>query len=163
MQFATYTVIFDISQQSYDGWAISLLPLLLTIAAAFGSLVLNRRREKLAALFIGAMGIVGSAGLFYITWIQYERLNEALNRGDYSEVEGPVTSFRADQIDDVPQTFSVDGENFEIWGVRPQAAFHDTVGRGGPNLSQACVRILFTEHPATGDKEIIWLGVRSCA
>jgi hypothetical protein len=158
MNVADYAVIFDISETPFTDWTLGLWGLGLTAGGVAGVFWFDELWKRLGTGFVAVAGLALTAVLLWSMWSQHARLQANYRDGQISVAEGRVRNFVRDySTGKSPQSFEVRGRTFELWHVRPSAAFHRTVGGGGPNLAGRCVRILYTDR-----NEIVWLGEREC-
>lgn len=158
-------VLFDLAVAAYEpSWFALLIGIVGTIGLI--GFVISRRQatERLFAMGVAIVFFCITASTNWEHWREYVALREAIDRGAYTVVEGRVTNFRRDPPGgNEPQSFAVNGRRFLVRGASVTAAFHDTVSRGGPDLSDKCVRIAFVEWHRDVEPKIIRLEVRPCS
>ena len=157
-----YDVVFDLANQDYQPPWFSL------IVAVGGAIMLAHfaltTRELGTRVFVGFLAcgfcLVGFSAVSG-HWNEYRQLRQAMSEDRYAILESRVADFQPDPWDgDGPQVFSVAGHPFEIRSFDSTTAFGRTVSEGGPDLSNKCVRVAFTQNEATRQDRIVWLAIR---
>jgi hypothetical protein len=129
------------------------------IAVAVMSFGLFATDRKNSAIAIAIIGVLLAAFEFGSTWYQYKKYSDALRYGRVRAVEGHVVRFFPDDASGhTPETFYVGGMRFSISPAAVSAAFGNTVSKGGPDLSNACARILYIDD--MNERRIVWLGLK---
>lgn len=158
----TYEVIFDMSHAPFSGWWFGMLGFVICLMffafSRFAEQPRIRQASLLLAVAVAALSVVSTVSL----WNEYSALRDAYLANRTEHVEGPVEQFQPDNmVQKLPETFSVQGENFQLNPSVVTSAFNRTVESGGPNLAGRCARVVYVRQPS-GNK-IVWLGVqRSC-
>lgn len=158
-----YEVFFDIANQTYNPpWPALAVGVFGSFAAAYIAVTTRYRRAIRILVAIGAcLGIAQTAATAFTHWHEYKALRSAALQGDYETLESRVEDFHADPGDgDGPQTFSVSGQRFVMTSSDITAGYNRTVSRGGPDLTDKCVRVAFVTGERTRRNQIIWLGIR---
>ena len=158
-----YEVFFDIASTPYNPpWPALAVGAFGSLAAAYIAVAMRYSRAIRILVAIGAcLGVAQTAATALTHWNEYRALRSADVQGNYETLESRVQDFHADPGDgDGPQTFSVSGQRFVMTSSDITAGYNRTVSRGGPDLTDKCVRVSFARNDHTGRDQIIWLGVR---
>jgi hypothetical protein len=150
-----YDVVFNLAQESYDGWlTVAFGAIFVAIGLAMAALE-SRAATKgfgvVFALLATAWSIFAGLG----SWQHYERLQTDFREGRFSDIEG-IAGYRPNPRDPADSDIlSIGPQAFEITGPRGSAAYHRSLNYGGFDMSGRCVRLFYTER-----REIIWLALR---
>jgi hypothetical protein len=158
-----YEVFFDIASTPYNPpWPALAIGAFGSLAMMYVAVTMRHSRTIRILVAIGAcLGIAQTAATALTHWNEYRALRSAAVQGDYETLESRVQDFHADPGDgDGPQTFSVSGQRFVMTSSDITAGYNRTVSRGGPDLTDKCVRIASVTGERTRRNQIIWLGIR---
>ncbi|MEQ1820738.1 MAG: hypothetical protein ABL871_19210 [Terricaulis sp.] len=140
--------VFDLGASGYEPPAF---PLMLGCFIAAITLVQTMRprsaQSRLTAFGAGLVLFL-MVGLMVVSHhSEFERLKGALTAGHAEVVQGRVVDFRPDSnIGNGQETFSVSGVQFIMRSAEITSSFNSTVGAGGPDLSDQCVRVAFVRE-----------------
>jgi hypothetical protein len=149
----TYETVFDVAQNAYTCWWIS-IPCIVVLAAAlvvairmpppWGPGGRARKISDWLSLGLGALIPLVSLASFgaggrEAAW--------KLRNENYAVVEGRVTDFVASPASGLSQkeeSFVVDGRRFTYQGYNVSSGFHQVASQGGPIHEGLYVRITYT-------------------
>lgn len=151
-----YVVIFNLSRAGYTAWWFSALGLVLI---GFGIATFLDGERKLRGAAFAIFSLFWTIITATTTYSEYRRLDESLQSAGAQIVEGPVENFVPDNwTSHKSEKFSVGNVEFSISPALVSNAFRHTVATGGPDLTGACVRILYVHD--YDENKIVWLGLR---
>ncbi len=149
----TFRTVFDAGQMGYStGWfpAIGLFFVCLGALLVFKPVLmlkllphgLQGRARTAFSWFCFLFSIFWTVTALSITYVKYRTAVDALESGQYSVVEGPVTDFvPMPREGHALESFSVGGTRFSYSDFTVTPGFHNSASHGGPIREGLYIRI----------------------
>jgi hypothetical protein len=160
-----YETFFEISQKHADWGQMVLPPIIMLLVGALGFLLTkNQKNEKRNRLFLLAFVVLGF--LFYglTGWSSLSgdsACRRALEKGDYSVVEGAVSDFKPMPYEGhAEEQFRVNEVHFSYSDYEDSPGFNRTASHGGPIREGMTVRITYSDTCSGGQRCILKLEIQ---
>lgn len=156
---AQYEVLFDLAGSAYEPPASVIVWAAVLSAISLASLVSASGRWRLAPALAVFAVVAFAAMTISVHHRDYTKMRSAVEGGNAAVVEGMVRDFRPDAATGNGfESFAVATQRFVIRHHEITPAFRQTVGVGGPDLTNKCVRVRFVHDQ--GVVRIVWLGIK---